>query len=63
MTVLVSVMMIAPDADLSKYSPHDVASALKQYLHNLPEPLLQFAHYSSWIDIMSTCTTSIIEAE
>ncbi|CAG12171.1 unnamed protein product, partial [Tetraodon nigroviridis] len=37
--------------DLSEYSPHDIASILKQFFKELPEPLLTFDLYNGFIAV------------
>lgn len=36
--------------DMKDYDPHTVAGALKQYLRELPEPLMTFTLYEKWIE-------------
>lgn len=42
---------------------HAVASALKSYLRELPEPLLTFAHYKDWTEaaayVLNSCLPCI----
>jgi len=41
-----------PDrVDLSPQSPHDVSGVLKFFLRQLPDPLLQFRFYETFLDI------------
>lgn len=38
------------------FSPHDVATVLKQLLSELPEPLLTHKHYEAHVQIAGECT-------
>jgi hypothetical protein len=35
--------------DLSRYDPHVVSGVLKEFLRELPEPLLTFEHYDGFL--------------
>lgn len=37
--------------DLSTHSPHDVSGVLKLFFRQLPDPLLQFNFYNTFVNI------------
>eukprot|EP01104_Vermistella_antarctica_P015927 TRINITY_DN5331_c0_g1_i1.p1 TRINITY_DN5331_c0_g1~~TRINITY_DN5331_c0_g1_i1.p1 ORF type:complete len:988 (+),score=193.96 TRINITY_DN5331_c0_g1_i1:339-2966(+) len=49
--VVDKVDLSADTIDLSKYGAHDVAGAFKQYLQELPAPLLTFELYPTLVDL------------
>ncbi|XP_065338226.1 rho GTPase-activating protein 19 isoform X2 [Cloeon dipterum] len=53
----------ALNLDQGNYSVHDCASVLKNFLADLPEPLLTDAHYQAYCQVAEMCSTDNTEAE
>ena len=48
----------SPDrVDMTSQSPHDVSGVLKRFLSQLPEPLMKFNLYSSFLQIGKVMTS------
>ncbi|CAK8685604.1 unnamed protein product [Clavelina lepadiformis] len=43
--------LVAERIDLTQHTPHDISGVLKYFLRQLPEPLMQFRFYKSFLDI------------
>lgn len=53
-------LMEADDELLSRCDPMTIASALKQYLNSLPEPLITFTLAERWADSLKTWVISFL---
>ena len=55
LVLMVSVVSTGQHPDINSEEVHVVASLLKQYLRELPEPLLTFSNFHACMEIAKSC--------